>query len=372
MGAAGRILDPERTEDLAEWVRLWEASAAQLPFAHPAVAGLLADPGGRLLALTAASDTAAVLYPLVLREAGEGRRDVTSPYGYGGPLVHGEDPDGSLERGFWEFFDAWAHTERVVTEFVRLSLFPDVLDHPGRLRPRTVNYVRELPADESEVAAGCEPKVRQNARRALRAGVTARIVEDDSLLADFERIYLGTMVRLDSAAWYRFDHEFFTALHAGFGGRIAYAVGELDGVPVSMDLLLLGRDTAYYFLGGTDFEAAGARPNDLVKLTAMEWLAAKGYRRYVLGGGVRSGDGLERYKRGFAPQGTVRFSTAERVLDPSGFEALVEVRRAQAGDVEGGDDVGEFFPAYRAPLPEAEVPASAGSTTAAPEGAARA
>lgn len=349
MSAVARILDPERADDHAEWNRLWEASAAQLPFAHPDVARLLADPDGRLLALTATSGTAAALYPFVLREAGEGLRDVTSPYGYGGPLVHGEGPNGLLGREFWAFFEDWARSERVVSEFVRLSLFPDTLAHPGRLRPRSVNYVRELPSDEVDVAPGCEPKVRQNARRALRAGVTARIVEDDSLLVDFERIYIGTMVRRGSAAWYRFDHEFFAALHAGFGDRIAYAVGELDGTPVSMDLLLLGRDTAYYFLGGTDFDAAGSRPNDLVKLAAMEWLAAKGYKKYVLGGGVQAGDGLERYKRGFAPQGAVQFSTAERVLDPVGFDALLEARSARAGGVA---EVGEFFPAYRAPLPD--------------------
>src|SRR5699024_2567240 len=84
------------------------------------------------------------------------------------------------------------------------------------------------------------------------------------------------------------------------------------------------RRTAGYCPGSTDREAARARPNDVVKMAVMEWLVGRGYRRYVLGGGVRPGDGLERYKKGFAPDGGTSSRTAERVLDPAGYAALVQ------------------------------------------------
>src|SRR5699024_9607760 len=77
----------------------------------------------------------------------------------------------------------------------------------------------------------------------------------------------------------------------------------------------------------------------------------QGISSYVLGGGVRPGDGLERYKKGFAPDGDVWFCTAERVIDPTGCAVLLERRREQARDAGLTGEVDpEYFPAYRAPL----------------------
>ena len=346
-----RVLDPTHPADRVEWQRLWSASREQLPYAHPGVAGPLSVQQGRLLALTMSWQGSTVLYPLVLREIGDGLRDVTSPYGYGGPLVHGDAPRGELASRFWSFFEDWAQDYKVVSVFARLSLFDDVLTHPGSIRNRSINYVRELTPDVESLWSDSASKVRQNVRRARRSGLTVTISDDDSLLRDFERIYTATMERLESDSWYRFGHAFYSALHREYPGRLLYVAAEEDGLPVSIDLLLLGRDTAYYFLGGTDTEAMSSRPNDLVKMTVMEWLAEHGYRKYVLGGGVHPGDGLERYKKGFAPEGQQSFCTAEWILDPNTYGALTRARRAAA--LAGGadwDEDSDFFPAYRAPI----------------------
>ena len=54
-----------------------------------------------------------------------------------------------------------------------------------------------------------------------------------------------------------------------------------------------------------------------------------------LGGGLRPGDGLEDFKRGFA-NGELPFHTHEIVCDPGAYERLSE----------GREDAG-FFPVYR-------------------------
>lgn len=353
MSGEGRILDPADRDDLATWHRLWEESTHQLPFAHPGVAGPLGEGAGRLLAVTMQWQDSSVLYPLILRDAPGGLRDVISPYGYGGPLVSGDAPADELAAQFWAYFEEWAREQRVVSEFARLSLFDDVLPHPGRLRERNPNLVREIEPDREALWAASSSKVRQNARRALRADLTVRFVEDASMIEDFHSVYTGTMERLDSASWYRFDVPFFSALHDGVPDRLLYVTAERDGRPISIDLMLLGRDTAYYFLGGTEMEASRDRPNDLVKMSVMEWLSDHGYRWYVLGGGLTSGDGLERYKRGFAPKGERMFRTAERVLDAGLYDRLVAERRAEAADARRAfDEESAFFPLYRAPLRE--------------------
>jgi hypothetical protein len=56
-----------------------------------------------------------------------------------------------------------------------------------------------------------------------------------------------------------------------------------------------------------------------------------------LGGGLAPGDGLERFKRGFA-NSEAPFRTHQVVCDPHAYEELARSRPA-----------GDFFPAYRAP-----------------------
>ncbi len=57
-----------------------------------------------------------------------------------------------------------------------------------------------------------------------------------------------------------------------------------------------------------------------------------------LGGGVRPGDSLESFKRGFA-NATAPFRTHEVICDPAAYEELSA--RVEAEE--------SFFPAYRAP-----------------------
>jgi hypothetical protein len=54
-----------------------------------------------------------------------------------------------------------------------------------------------------------------------------------------------------------------------------------------------------------------------------------------LGGGLRPGDALEEFKRGFANR-TLAWQTSEIVCDPERYSELSGTR-----------DVGAFFPAYR-------------------------
>lgn len=366
MSTQWHLWDAAVEQDRRRWIELWSSSPMQHPFAHPEVCQLLKPEHGRLMAASFTHGHGHVLYPFFLRDIQDAvppgadavaGKDITSPYGYGGPLHWGLDDVEASAPLFWNEFDSWAQSEGVVSEFVRFSLFSDeVLPYPGPTRTRQTNYVRNVDAPTDELWHGVESKVRRNARRALREGVSIVIDERGEHLDDFLRIYLGTMDRRDSADWYRFDHAFFVSLHRALPGRFAYVMAQFDGEIVSADLLLLGADTGYYFLGGTEATAFSARPNDLVKVEAMNWLRGTGRSRYVLGGGVQPQDGLERYKRGFAPRGAVAFSTGERVLCSQRYVSLVEGARQRflsSGAVWEESD--EFFPAYRRPMP-APVP----------------
>lgn len=381
------MFDASVPAERAAWVRLWESSPMRLPFAHPAFSEPMLEPGDRLVAAVwdggdpasapasdpatdpAATDpsartadpatatphahTGSVLHALIVRRLPGNSTDLISPYGYAGPLVWDADDVPALAHSFWAAFAQWAARMRAVSEFVRFPLVDEVLPFPGTTTPRLVNYVAALPDSAEDLWASYAPKVRQNTRRALRSGVTVEFDTTGERLEQFLALYHSTMVRHESDAWYRFDASCFERLHRELPGGFVYVYAMHESQPVSVDLVLLGSQTAYYYLGGTDADAFRLRPNELVKTAAIEHARSTGRTHYVLGGGLETGDGLERYKRGFAPEGAQMFCSGERILDDAAYASLtcaldhrVEELRASGRFPDWVDGPG-YFPAYR-------------------------
>ena len=99
-----------------------------------------------------------------------------------------------------------------------------------------------------------------------------------------------------------------------------------------------------YHLGGTNEASIGAEASKLLIHAACGWAKARGYRSLHLGGGVGGAtDSLLFFKAGFSP---VRhpYRTLRVVLDEAEYRRLVA---ACDPDLDP-DDLGGYFPAYRA------------------------
>jgi hypothetical protein len=324
--------------DSSDWLAHWSAWPEREPHAHPAYARLYEDAGTRALCAAWVSERGAVLYPILLRDLaplGADAADLITPYGYGGAFFWGENR-AAVADGFWRAFDAWAAGERVVSEFVRFSLFEDeLLPYPGEREQKLVNVVRDLAPSPAELWMDVEHKVRKNVKKARRSGVRVEFDDTGARLDDFLRLYLDTLARREAPERYAFSREFFERMPAQ---RVYVHALHGDEV-VSSELVLLSEHHAYSFLGGTRSDAFELRPNDLLKWELILWAKEAGKRRFVLGGGYEDGDGIFRYKRSFAPDGLVPFFTGSRVLQPELYDELT--KRV------GSTDEGAFFPAYR-------------------------
>ena len=141
------------------------------------------------------------------------------------------------------------------------------------------------------------------------------------------------MRRAEASPRYFFERSYFDAvlsferswlLAATRAG--GYGAGAIAGVSDSM---------LHYFLGGT---ADAAREDSPFKnvVVAMLDLADELGLPLNLGGGITPGDGLQRFKRGFA-NAEAPFFTHEIVCDPAAYS-----------DLAAGHTADGFFPAYRA------------------------
>lgn len=357
MSVEFRVWDAADPHDRKTWTDSWRQWPGREVFGHPDYVRLYAGPCARALCASASNGTGCVLYPFLLRALGgepycdaslRDNVDIATPYGYGGPFCWGSPWNPDSARAFWMDFDAWACRSRVVSEVVRLSLFPETLLHyPGDRRVRSQNVVRLLDSEE-ELWRDFEHKVRKNVNKARAAGVTVQVDEIGDRLDDFMAIYTATMNRRNADETYYFPRTYFERIQTDLKGQFAWFHASVGGTVVSTELVLVSANRIYSFLGGTDAAWFHVRPNDLLKVEIMNWARNSGKTEFVLGGGYAVGDGIYRYKLSFAPSGSVPFSIGSRVLDATAYERLVEARRTFAVK-QGGQwqPNSEYFPVYR-------------------------
>lgn len=262
--------------------------------------------------------------------------DFATPYGYGGWLLEGEGDTAPLFAAYEE----WCISHGIVSEFVRFQLTSNSRErYPGQVIQRTNNVVRALDCSMDQMWMDFEHKVRKNLKKAESAGLEICVDLQGTCLQEFLRIYYSTMDRNDAKDSYYFNEEFFRQI-GQMQGNFAYFHVLLHGMVISTELVLLGSDTMYSYLGGTDAEYFAYRPNDFLKYEIIGWGLEHGYKNFVLGGGYGKDDGIFRYKKSFAPHGIIPFYTGQKVFDFEIYQKLVTLRK-ECNET-------DFFPQYRA------------------------
>lgn len=351
-----RVLSADDPAHRADWLHLWHSWPDSEIMAHPDYVRLFARAGDETLALAAGSGTGGVLYPVILRPLsieswaprGQTGCDLTTPYGYGGPFAWG---GASAEiSAFWDNCRRWAREREVVTSFARLSVFTEqLLPFDGDIVPNSQNILRRLDLSAEELWNDYEPKVRQNVRRARSRGCRLVVDSTGEHLDEFLNVYTSTMTRRNADPQYFFPRSFFEAIIRTLPGHYAFFHVFHAGKVVSSELVLLSKEHAYFFLGGTLAESFEVRPSDFLQHETFLWCRDAGKRKLVLGGGYKGSVGLFKYKKSFAPSGEVAFQIGTKIYDAPAAAGLLDARRRweAARSVSWTPEPG-FFPSYRA------------------------
>ncbi len=283
---------------------------------------LAAEGATHTLRITAGRFRAEV--PLIVRELeGSERVDAVSPYGYPGGNVSGDRPPDAAtvdwsSTGLVSVFGR----ERVVGEpWASGAVERSALQIHDPARPRAIR-------------GRLAEQIRANERRGWTVEKVAGPASSEAQRDAFALAYEQTMTRTGAGERYLFGRDYLEAV-LSFGSSWLL-IASREGVPAAA--AIAGRSDAvlHYFLGGTADSALEDSPFKNV-VAAMLDLADELQLPLNLGGGVAPGDGLERFKRGFA-NAELPFRTHELVCDPGEY-----------GRLAAGRDAGTFFPAYRAP-----------------------
>lgn len=307
---------------LDEYAERWEAEGDGDPYFEPAFlrASSLGQDGE-----PAAFAHDGVLYPFLVRPLPDGRVDITTAYGFGGPWGSG---------GWRAAFRAACADRGVVSEFVRFHPVRANQDQAGddvRLTHVQDMVVLDVGADDEELIRRMVPQARNKLRKAIRSGLTAEPSRD---LERFWRMYSDAMRALDADRSYHFGLDYFESLD-GLGDALLM----LDAGPAAA-LFLRGAGAMHYFLAASTDEGRRTAAANLVIYEAMRIARDAGLSVLNLGGGLRDGDALHAFKCSFGP-GRRPYFVGAAVHDQGAYNRLSAAAGAAPDE--------PFFPAYRRP-----------------------
>jgi hypothetical protein len=265
--------------------------------------------------------------PLLVHEIAEsGRLDAITPYGYPGAAIRvdrSSPPDPSALD--------WSATG-LVSIFVRdrIGLEPCFA---GGTR-RSVVQVHD-PSKKRQIRSRFGEQIRQNERLGYHVEALPGPNTTVEHRLSFHSVYTETMRGVEAAERYFFEPDYFRAI-LGYERSWLFLARSPERATAAGAVVVLSDGMLHYYLGGT---AEVHRPRSPFKnvIDATMSLADELGVRLNLGGGVKPGDGLEDFKRGFANE-ELPFITHEIVCDPRAYAGLSQ-----------GRERSRFFPAYRAP-----------------------
>jgi Acetyltransferase (GNAT) domain len=318
--------------------------------------------GGVPMAFYAESAGREMLCPLLLREVPQDLeatadvRDLTSPYGYPGPLITAPHDAQWVDDSFAAFKEL-ARRTGLISAFVRLHPLVGLSAEAVAAHGIVVYHGPVVYIDLTKPPKQLDAETRENHRRDIarlhKLGFAAR-VDDWSLYNSFRSLYRSTMQRVAAAKFYFFSDTYFEEVRHALKHCLHFCVV----VAPNGDLAAAGLFTqtdgiVEYHLGGSAEPYLRHAASKLMFYAIRQWARASGYRLLNLGGGVGGQPGpLLNFKAGFsrlrAPYHTLRV-----VFDTARYEQLTRLWRARAEDF--APSITGFFPDYRQPLQRSEI-----------------
>ena len=267
---------------------------------------------------------AEMLAPLIVRSIGDGPElDAISPYGYPGLAV---SPGATVDPAVVDFAPTG-----LISAFIRHRLGDPPL--AGAVERNVVQIADPALPPKSRMSD--RQQIRKNHRRGYEVQIVPGPDTDPEQRAGFRAAYEQTMYRTSAAARYFFDASYFDRILSSERTWLAVAL-DPDGEVAAASIAVRSDDVLHYYLSGSADSHLRDSPMKNVIATLVDRASELGIP-LNLGGGIRRGDPLEEFKRGFANR-EEPWHTSEIICDRTAYERLSSGHEADVG----------FFPAYRA------------------------
>ncbi|MDM9630298.1 GNAT family N-acetyltransferase [Robiginitalea aurantiaca] len=246
-----------------------------------------------------------VLMPFYKRRISIGNQrtayfDVISPWGYAGPIFK-EAIEEKVATAFWRLADDWYRDNNIVSEFIRFHFQGNHLCYSGSVA-HTLYNVRGVIREKEVIWDNLQSKTKNKVRNAYKNNLRFSMFHGSispKQVSEFYEIYISTMDRNDAAESFYHDLAYFQEFVKNNSDGCTIGMVYKDGRAISTELFLISEDTVFSYFGGTLGEFFKLRPNDFLKMEAINWMYLNGFKYYVIGGGLKEHDSLYQYKKKF-------------------------------------------------------------------------
>ena len=222
-----------------------------------------------------------VAYPFIkreLRDEGFFFYDITTPFGYGGPVLNIKGDGYKLAANFLAGFSEYCQLEKIVAEFIRFhplmnnaEFFKDELELISVYDTYTLPLQNISPQNNTNKDGGTEE-------------YTVKKLGTVKHMFDFLVLYYST-VRLneDTDSYNFFTNDYFESLVSALGPNLHLFGAYKDDKLIAAYYILAKGDVIYHHLSGrADGQEAPEAENELKRRIAV-WGAENDYRFYHLG-----------------------------------------------------------------------------------------
>lgn len=272
--------------------------------------------------------------------------DISSPYGYGGIDVVGEE-DPELINYYFSEFKKYCKKNNIISEFVRLNPLSDNYKFYSNLNYELIQLSKTVYInleDEEKIWTNMESNCRNKIRKAQKYNLAIKTGFDEQMFQEFIYIYKETMARDSATDYYYFNKDFFDSIYENLKNNAIIYTVYFEDKPINSILVIYNGKNCHYHLSGTLTEYMKLAANNLSLYEIAKDFCQKGYKKFHLGGGY-GGDAspLLKFKKSFNKDGELDFYIAKMIFNQELYDKLVSIREND----ENFDKNSNYFPLYR-------------------------
>jgi serine/alanine adding enzyme len=324
-----------------------EFSNTDIYFSHEYfMSALLLDEGEAMLFVFENAD-GKIAYPIIKRtienEGDLELYDITTPYGYGGPLISCSGSEGALLSEFRKEFGAYCQRHHIVSEFSRFH--PLLGNQQGFENEMQISHVSDTVAiglqQDGDLLSRIPGKNRNMIRKAMKNNIEIKTISTVDYLEEFILMYYDTMRRNNATRYYFFTEDYFRKTIRLFGPDLHFFGAFLDGKMIAATLVLSHGKFIHYHLSGSLMQYRNLGANNLLLFKIAEWGQEQGAEAFHLGGGSSGqDDSLYRFKKTFSQDAPLKFHIGKKIHNSALYQMLCYEKKK--------DESSAYFPLYRA------------------------
>lgn len=314
--------------------------------------------GERPMMVYMKSSLGKVAYPFMLRDIAyhpsligkiENNRffDITSPFGYNGPLInaYNREEKNKLIELFYTEFSLFCREYNIVSEFIKFS--PILKNHEDMDSVVTITFLKKMLATNLDSLEQINKEIRHSRKvsikKSRRVSMRVEFIHFPKTIDEQIKLYNDTMKRKNASDAFLFKDEYFYKIINNLSDYILLVNIKLEEELVAFGICFLSNGIIYAHVAGADEKYLKYSPYNISYADTINWGYENGYKYFFLGGGLSSSeeDSLYLYKKSFSEKTHFKFYTGKKIWNQRDYDFLVSVSSEKAKENKG------FFPQYR-------------------------